>query len=128
MAAVRGSNNRSTERRLRSALVSAGVRDWKLRPAQTVGHPDFLFLHARLAVFVDGCFWHGCPRCGHVPRVRRAFWQTKIQTNRARDRRTSAKLRRRGFRVVRLWEHEVQQDATACVEKVVRALKTRSPD
>ena len=128
MAAIRSSNNRSTERRFRGALVRAGLRGWRLRPPGVLGHPDFLFPGASVVVFVDGCFWHGCPRCGHVPSVRRAFWKGKIERNKERDKRTSSRLRRRSFRVVRLWEHDVQQDLSACVRRVVRALGGQGRD
>ena len=67
MAAVRGKGNITTERRLRLALVRAGIRGWQLHPKGLSGRPDFLFPEAKLAVFADGCFWHGCRKCGHVP-------------------------------------------------------------
>ena len=82
MAAVRGRGNKTTERGLRLGLVRGGVRGWKLRPKGLRGNPDFLFPEARVAIFVDGCFWHGCPDCGHVPRTNRAFWAAKIERNR----------------------------------------------
>ena len=69
MKAVKGKGNKSTEVRFRSMLVRARVRGWKVHPRGIVGKPDFFFPEHRLAVFVDGCFWHGCPRCGHVPKA-----------------------------------------------------------
>src|SRR5713101_1142471 len=71
MRAVRGKNNRTTERRLRLGLVGCGVDGWRVRPGGLKGSPDFFFPAAKVAVFVDGCFWHGCPECGHVPRQNR---------------------------------------------------------
>src|SRR5579859_6293422 len=120
MRSVRSGGNASTERRLRAGLARAGVRGWKLQ-ADIPGKPDFLFNEARLAVFVDGCFWHGCPRCGHIPKTRRRFWATKICTNQTRDCVASGELRRRGIRVLRFWEHEVNLDLESCIKRIAAA-------
>ena len=69
------------------------------------GKPDFVFPKPRLAVFVDGCFWHGCPKHATWPKTNRAFWRKKIARNRARDREVGHALRRMGWRVIRVWEH-----------------------
>lgn len=69
--------------------------------------PDFVFSKLKLAVFVDGCFWHGCPRCYVRPKGNRKFWDTKRETNQARDRRQSRLLEAAGWRVLRIWEHEL---------------------
>jgi len=69
--------------------------------------PDFVFPKIKTAVFVDGCFWHGCPRHATWPRTRAAFWKAKIEGNRARDRRVNSALRKRGWIVLRIWEHEL---------------------
>jgi len=107
MSSIRGKRNKSTEGRLRFVLVRRGVSGWKLNPISLPGKPDFLFPEGKLAVFVDGCFWHGCARCGHLPKTRTAFWQAKLAANKRRDRRVAANLRRDGFSVMRVWEHEV---------------------
>jgi DNA mismatch endonuclease (patch repair protein) len=120
MQAVRGTDNRTTERRLRYGLVRAGIRGWKVRPLGLPGKPDFFFRARRLAVFVDGCFWHGCPRCGHLPRSNSAFWRAKIERNRERDERTYAVLKEQGIKVVRFWEHELQDQLGKCIEKITR--------
>jgi len=105
--------------------MQGSLRGWKLRPSEMPGRPDFWFPEARLAVFLDGCFWHGCPKCGHYPKTRAAFWKAKINLNRERDRRTNRELHRRGCRIVRFWEHEIQQDLKDCVKRV-RTLVTQS--
>lgn len=125
MAAVRGHGNKTTERRLRSALAIAGVRGWKLRPSNVPGRPDFFFAATRLVVFVDGCFWHGCPDCGHLPRTNRPFWAAKIDRNRRRDADANQRLEHEGFTVIRLWEHELSADVQACVQRITRALTPR---
>lgn len=122
MAAVRGRNNRTTERRLRFALVGAGIRGWKLHARDVAGKPDFVFAGLRLVIFVDGCFWHGCPRCGHIPKANSRFWAAKIKRNRERDRSTSARLRAQGYRVLRFREHELTADLAACVERIRQAI------
>jgi DNA mismatch endonuclease (patch repair protein) len=69
--------------------------------------PDFVFAKARLAVFVDGCFWHGCPKHGTRPKGNAAFWLKKISGNQARDLQVNRALRRANWRVLRIWEHEL---------------------
>ena len=71
------------------------------------GNPDFVFPKRKLSVFVDGCFWHGCPRHFIRPRGNAAFWRRKIAANRARDRIVNRTLRRQGWEVLRIWEHEL---------------------
>ncbi|MGD0351505.1 MAG: very short patch repair endonuclease [Verrucomicrobiota bacterium] len=122
MAAVKGRGNKTTERKLRFALVGAGICGWEIAPKDVLGHPDFYFRRDRIAIFVDGCFWHGCPRCGHIPRNNRRFWQAKIQRNRLRDRRTAAELKRTGVRVLRLWEHELCLNTNRCMYRIIHLL------
>jgi DNA mismatch endonuclease (patch repair protein) len=81
MAAIRGKHNRSTELSLRMAFVRAGIRGWETNVRELPGQPDFFFRKHLLAIFVDGCFWHGCPKCGHYPKTRSAFWKMKILRN-----------------------------------------------
>jgi DNA mismatch endonuclease Vsr len=107
MRAIKAKGNRSTERRARAILVRSGIRGWRMHALELPGKPDFLFPDSRVVVFVDGCYWHGCPRCSHVSRVNRAYWSAKIGGNRRRDKRTGARLRREGYRVLRIWEHEL---------------------
>lgn len=113
MRAIRAKGNRSTERRLRGILAQAGVRGWVLHPKGLPGKPDFLFPEARLVVFVDGCYWHGCEQCGHLPNVNRPYWSAKIAGNRQRDERNTRSLEADGYRVVRFWEHELIPGRTA---------------
>lgn len=118
MQAVQGKDNRTTERRLRLGLVRAGIRGWKIRPKGLIGNPDFFFPAQSLAIFVDGCFWHGCPICGHLPRANSAFWKEKIGRNRERDAKTSSRLTEHGFRVVRFWEHQLQNELEQCINEL----------
>ena len=112
---------------LRRALWAGGVRGWRLR-AKLPGTPDIVFSRARLAVFVDGCFWHGCPRCAiPTPRSNRSYWKPKIERNKVRDVRVRRKLNALGWSVLRLWEHEIVRDPESCARKVAERLARRSP-
>ena len=122
MRRIRSRNNRSTELRLRMALVSFGIRDWTLHPGGIDGNPDFLFAGSNLVVFVDGCFWHGCPKCGHVPKTRADFWRTKFEQRRKKDRAVTRRLRNSGYTVLRFWEHELSADLHGCVKKIKQLL------
>ena len=88
----------------RSPVASPVTR----HPSLTVT-PDFVFREMRLALFVDGCFWHGCPKHGTNPKGNAAFWAKKFAANKARDARVNRALRRAGWRVLRVWEHELKQ-------------------
>ncbi|MCE9635630.1 MAG: very short patch repair endonuclease [Planctomycetes bacterium] len=90
---------------LRRALHRAGVR-FRLHAAGLPGRPDIVLVKARVAVFVDGCFWHGCPEHFVQPKTNSTFWLEKVQTNQERDRRVDGVLRAAGWSVVRVWEHE----------------------
>ena len=82
--------------------------------------PDIVFNKARVAVFVDGCFWHGCPEHGTWPKRNAAFWRGKIETNRSRDRDTNERLAAAGWKVIRVWEHEDPDEAAERIASVVR--------
>jgi DNA mismatch endonuclease (patch repair protein) len=125
MKAVRGTRNRTTELRFRAALMREGIRGWRVRPPGLPGSPDFVFPQLRLAVFVDGCFWHGCPRCGHVPRTNSAFWRAKIARNRQRDRLSATRLRRAGFAVERFWEHDLQAGPQQTLRRFLTAIASQ---
>jgi DNA mismatch endonuclease (patch repair protein) len=123
MAAVRSTGNRSTERILRARLVCGGIRGWRLHARDIPGCPDFVFDQLRLAVFLDGCFWHGCPACHRPPSSNQEYWTRKVDRNRKRDRRNSRQLRRDRWVVLRIWEHELKRNPEAVMRKVLRALE-----
>ncbi|NQU41933.1 DNA mismatch endonuclease Vsr [bacterium] len=111
MAKVKSHGNRSTEARMAQVLKKAGLVGWR-RKYSISGKPDFVFPRARIALFVDGCFWHGCPRDCRIPQSNRDYWVMKIDRNRKRDRTIGRELRARGWTVVRVWEHEFPDSAT----------------
>lgn len=106
MASVRSSGNKSTELRLMAIFRAERIQGWR-RGSTIKGKPDFVFPKSRVAVFVDGCFWHGCPIHGRRPKSREDFWDAKIAGNQLRDRLVNSSLRSAGWKVVRVWEHEL---------------------
>jgi DNA mismatch endonuclease (patch repair protein) len=108
MASIRSRGNKDTELALMRLFRRHGVTGWR-RHQPVFGRPDFVFPKARVAVFVDGCFWHGCPKHSTVPATHRAFWKRKFTANRLRDRLVNRTLRRKGWRVVRIWEHDLRK-------------------
>ncbi len=125
MSAIRGKNNRTTELCFRMALVRAGINGWETNVEDLVGKPDFFFRKKHIAVFVDGCFWHGCPKCGHYPKTRNSFWKTKILRNKERDKRNRRELRKDGVKVVSIWEHSLKtQKGVKLKIKQIRNLLT----
>ena len=128
MAAIRSDGNKDTELKLAAIFRKSGIRGW-LRHQQLPGRPDFLFRRERLAVFVDGCFWHGCPQHGRNPQSNRAYWSNKFHKNRMRDRTVTQELRRCGWQVLRLWEHALrvpEQVASRCRHALIRATSRRA--
>lgn len=125
MRAIKSRGNRSTECRLRAQLVQSGLTGWTLQRLPEIGSPDFIFGKQRLVVFVDGCFWHGCPRCGHTPKTNSRYWRAKIQRNRKRDVRVRRMARTAGFRVIRIWECDLKQRSQTCLNRIRRALDWR---
>jgi DNA mismatch endonuclease (patch repair protein) len=111
MSAIRSHGNKSTELLLRMVLVQRGIRGWVLHERSLPGTPDFFFPQKKLAIFVDGCFWHKCPQCGTLPKTRADFWLAKLERNRQRDKKITRLLRASGIKVVRLWEHQLQTPA-----------------
>lgn len=109
MGRIPGGDNRSTERRVAALLRARGVSGWTIRPRDVYGNPDIFFPQRRIALFLDGCFWHGCGRCCHIPKNNRAFWRKKIGANKQRDSQVNRRLRKVGITVVRLWEHDIER-------------------
>ncbi|NQW03679.1 MAG: very short patch repair endonuclease [Acidobacteria bacterium] len=107
MARIRGKGNKSTEGALAAILRADGITGWR-RHLDLPGKPDFAFTKLRLAVFVDGCFWHRCPRCFTSPATNAEFWEAKLAANLARDRKVRRQLSAKGWRVLRIWEHDLR--------------------
>ena len=128
MAAIRSRGNRDTELKLAAIFRAVGITGWRRHQALP-GRPDFVFRRERLVVFVDGCFWHGCPLHGRNPDSNRAYWLPKLLRNKARDRAVARALRQRGWTVLRLWEHDLKnarRAAVRCRRALIRAQKQQS--
>jgi DNA mismatch endonuclease (patch repair protein) len=106
MAAIRSRGNKATELKLVSILRAAGISGWR-RHQPLPGRPDFIFPRVHIAVFVDGCFWHGCRWHCRMPRDNRTYWKAKIAGNVVRDQRATRLLRKAGWRVLRIWGHSL---------------------
>jgi DNA mismatch endonuclease (patch repair protein) len=119
MSRIRSRGNEDTEIALAKLLRRHGIKSWR-RHQPVFGKPDFIFWKARLAIFVDGCFWHCCPKCGHIPKTRRTYWREKIHRNKNRASAVNRTLRAQGWRVLRIWEHELAKKNEA---RLVKRLK-----
>jgi DNA mismatch endonuclease, patch repair protein len=109
-------------------LHAAGMRfrkDYRVRAGPRWVRPDVVFIRAKLAVFMDGCFWHGCPEHGSVPAANADYWASKLRQNVERDRAIDSALVADGWTVLRVWEHEVVSDVDRAVELVSAALNGR---
>jgi DNA mismatch endonuclease (patch repair protein) len=122
MSRIKSRGNRGTELVLAALLRANRISGWRRHPS-TFGKPDFVFPKARVALFVDGCFWHSCPRCGTRPSNNRDFWDKKLAANRSRDRKVNRTLRASGWTVIRIWEHSLKKP-TSVLRRVRVALLT----
>jgi DNA mismatch endonuclease (patch repair protein) len=103
MGKVRSRGNATTELEALRILRVAGITGWR-RHSPIFGRPDFVFRKNRVALFIDGCFWHGCPECYQAPKTSIKFWREKVSKNGKRDKEVSLRLRKSGWKVVRVWE------------------------
>jgi DNA mismatch endonuclease (patch repair protein) len=125
---MRGISRKDTrpERALRSELHGQGLRfrvDYRVPLAGRAPRPDIVFTRRHVAVFVDGCFWHGCPQHGQAPKQNPSYWQPKIARNVERDREHDASLAASGWTVIRVWEHE---DTAAAADRIAGVLAAQS--
>lgn len=122
MSRVRGRGNQSTELRIIALMRAAGITGWR-RGSPLPGKPDFVFRTEKVAIFVDGCFWHGCPRHGRTPKSRSDFWLNKLAQNVRRDRAVTLALRASGWMVLRIWECALARSrAGRTMARIARAL------
>lgn len=124
MARIPSRGNRSTELRLMAVFQAQHISGWR-RNSKLFGRPDFVFSKRRIAVFVDGDFWHGHPAKCRLPVQNRAYWRKKIARNKVRDRLVGHALRARGWRVLRIWEHALStKNKTRLIARLNRQLNT----
>jgi len=118
MTALAFANAPTLPRQEKSRRITSEFEINSLRSSQN-SRPDFLFPRHEIALFVDGCYWHGCPRCNYQPATNAAFWHAKIAANKKRDRLVNKTLRRRGYKVLRIREHSLKSQS-----QITRRLKT----
>src|SRR2546422_3219607 len=125
MQAIHSKNTKSTERRFRAILAAKGIGHWKSTKADLPGKPDIVFPDGKLAVFLDGCFWHGCTKCCRRPRSHKTYWDSKLATNAARDKRNTGDLLALGWDVLRFWEHDIRDQPMKCIFEMTQHLGSR---
>ena len=133
MSRIRGRGNKATELALATLFRRNKITGWRrqteVRIQQSGGRifrvrVDFVFRQARLALFVDGCFWHGCPRHATQPATHRAFWQKKFARNKIRDSLVNRTLRQRGWTILRVWQHELtSKNEVRLLRRIHRVLR-----
>ncbi len=122
MQAVKGKGTK-LERRLWAMLAGMGLKGWKKNVDTITGKPDVVFTDQRIVVFMDGCFWHGCPYCCRkLPKTNREYWEKKIERNVELAQLHNEQLQRDGWTVVRIWEHEMA-DTAKVRARILRALE-----
>jgi DNA mismatch endonuclease, patch repair protein len=119
MSRIKSFANQTTELQMVKLLRNAGLRGWRRR-AVLFGKPDFVWPVEKAALFIDGCFWHRCPKHGHMPSSRKNYWLPKLIRNQKRDKAVSKQLRKLGWRVLRIWEHDLKIKTEA---QLVRRIK-----
>lgn len=132
MSRIRGRGNRDTELKLARLFRVHHVTGWrrqqrvrvrvKNRSAELTVHPDFIFPSLHVAVFVDGCFWHGCPKHSKIPENNRDFWMDKLSANKSRDRLVNRAMRQVGWQIIRIWEHDLAKRPEFCIRRIRKAI------
>lgn len=112
------SKGTSIEKIVRSVLRRNNIQ-YTSNP-KMYGHPDMIINDKKIAIFLDGCFWHGCKKCKNTPKTNKIYWTTKISSNRERDKTISKNLRSRGWIVLRLWEHQIKPNPRLVISKLAR--------
>lgn len=119
MAAIRARGNKTTEIEFAKQLRKNKISGWRRHQKGAYGAPDFLFSKAKLAVFVDGCFWHGCRKHCVMPKSNKKYWDAKIARNKMRDQAVNKFYKAKKWNVIRIWEHNVLKNS----EKAILRLK-----
>lgn len=122
MSRIKGKDTKA-EIVFRKMLFARGLR-YRLHYSID-GRPDIAMPSKKVAIFIDGCFWHKCPKCFRPPKSRINYWEPKIQRNLDRDKRTNATLKAKGWKIIRVWEHEVYEDHQKPLKRILVALGKR---
>jgi DNA mismatch endonuclease, patch repair protein len=115
--------NTKPELQLRKRLFNEGLRGYRLHDKRIPGRPDIVFTGHKVAVFVNGCYWHRCPSCAlSLPKNNTDFWKDKFQKNMSRDKRKVAELENLGYKVLTVWECEIKKELDLVVERIKKVL------
>ncbi len=124
MGRVKSKGGKSTELKIIIVLRKKGLKGWR-RNFKLPGKPDFAYPKLRIAIFVDGCFWHGCKKHCRLPSSNQEYWIEKIERNKTRDKNISKKINLLGWQVIRIWEHEIgTSQMMRKISKVAKLLET----
>ena len=116
------SKGTTIERKFSKYLFSQGYRGYRLN-YKIIGNPDIMLIKPRIAIFIDGCFWHKCPKCYRRPKSNNDYWDKKLALNVKRDKKKRDTLKKQGYRVIKFWEHQIQDDLHQCyliVDKIYK--------
>lgn len=120
MSRIRGKDT-GPELKIRKLLFAKGFRGYRIH-YDLPGKPDIVFTRQKVVIFIDGCFWHKCPKCFREPETRKDFWMNKINSNVGRDQKNNQILKEMGWKVIRIWEHEVRKDPEGVADRIIREL------
>ncbi len=107
------------EKKIHNFLKGNKVKH-KMHPKIT-GSPDILLTKSNTVVFLQGCFWHKCPKCYQKPKTNRKYWLPKIENNVKRDKKNTRQLKKEGFKILKIWEHEIKKDFDKCIDKIKKS-------
>jgi DNA mismatch endonuclease (patch repair protein) len=119
------SKNTKPEKIIRKLLWQHGIKNYRIH-YKLPGKPDIVFLKNRIAIFIDGCFWHKCPKCFRKPATRTTFWMKKIWNNLNRDRKNEEILKNSKWKIIRVWEHDIKKNPEKTVKKIMRLIQENS--
>jgi len=121
MSKIHGENT-GPEIKIRKMLFARDIRGYRIH-FNIPGKPDLVFTKKKIAIFIDGCFWHKCPVCFQEPETRKEFWMKKIQSNVDRDKKVNAQLTDEGWTILRFWEHDVRKNPDAIVKRIAEIIE-----
>ena len=113
--------NLDTELKLMALFKTHGITGWRRRQ-RVLGKPDYIFHRQKVAVFIDGCFWHGCPQHGRKPNINRSYWLSKLRRNQQRDVYVKRELSKIGWTVLRFWEHDLK-NGSRIAQRIMKLLE-----
>jgi DNA mismatch endonuclease, patch repair protein len=119
MSLIRSAENKTTEQEILKYLRKYKITGWRRHKKGAFGSPDFLFTKNKVVMFVDGCFWHRCNKHCIIPKSNKYFWITKLKKNKVRDKKVNAHYKNKGWKVVRIWEHELKKPESSVIYNIV---------